>query len=94
MMTVARRRSRCKDCGMDTTPCTGNRGRRHKERWEYYMVDDKLWARAGMREGFLCVASLENGSAEGSGLRILRVLRSMTDTHGILRGSILENAVM
>ena len=43
MMTVALS-SRCKDCGMDTMPCTGKRGDRHKERWEYYMVHDKLWA--------------------------------------------------
>jgi hypothetical protein len=58
MMTVALS-SHCKDCGMDTTPCTGKRGRRHKERWEYYVVHDKLWARAGMKKGFLCVRCLE-----------------------------------
>ena len=29
---------------MDTMPCTGKRGDRHKGRWEYYMVHDKLWA--------------------------------------------------
>jgi hypothetical protein len=59
MMTVARRPSHCKDCGMDTMPCTGKRGDRHKERWEYYMVHDKLWARVGMQKGFLCVRCFE-----------------------------------
>jgi|SRR6187401_3499206 len=59
--------SHCKDCGMDTTPCTGKRGCRHKDRWEYYMVRDKLWAAAGMQDGFLCVGCPEQ--------RIGRILR-------------------
>ena len=49
----------CSDCGTDTTPCTGKRGCRHKGKWEYYMVHKKLWARANMSDGFLCVACLE-----------------------------------
>jgi hypothetical protein len=56
------------------------------------MVDDKLWARPECEKVFFAWRALKNGSVEGSGLRILRVLRSMTETHGILRGSILENA--
>lgn len=50
----------CKDCGMDTAPCTGKRGCRHKGRWEYYMIRDELWMAAGMRDGFLCIRCLEN----------------------------------
>src|SRR5690348_15648318 len=49
--------SLCADCGQDTTPCTGERGCRHKGRWEYYMVHDAIWAAAGMsreRKMFLC----------------------------------------
>lgn len=49
----------CKDCEMDTTPCTGTRGCRHKGRWEHYMVLNKVWSRAGMKEGFLCIGCLE-----------------------------------
>jgi hypothetical protein len=49
----------CKDCGLDTTPCTGKRGCRHKGRWEYYMVHDALWQKAKMRTGFLCIGCLE-----------------------------------
>ncbi len=49
----------CVDCGIDTTPCTGKRGCRHKGRWEWYMVHNHLWARAGMRDGFLCIGCLE-----------------------------------
>ena len=49
----------CKDCGMDTMPCTGKRGCRRKGRSEYYMVRDKLWGTAGMKRGFLCVGCLE-----------------------------------
>jgi hypothetical protein len=49
----------CKDCGMDTAPCTGKRGCRHGGRWEHYMVHDKLWRAAGMRDGFLCVGCIE-----------------------------------
>lgn len=49
----------CKDCSVDTTPCTGKRGCRHKGRWEYYMVDKELWKAAQMQEGFLCIGCLE-----------------------------------
>src|SRR5215813_2211105 len=49
----------CEDCGMDTTPCTGKRGCRHRGRWEYYMVHDALWRKAKMRSGFLCIGCLE-----------------------------------
>jgi hypothetical protein len=50
----------CTDCGTDTTPCTGKRGCRHKGKWEWYMVRNTLWKRAGMTDGFLCVGCLEN----------------------------------
>jgi hypothetical protein len=56
---------RCKDCGIDTTPCTGKRGCRHKGRWEHYMVHDVVWAAARMKvefldhSGFLCVGCIE-----------------------------------
>jgi hypothetical protein len=33
----------CHDCGVDTTPCSGKRGCRHKGRWEYYMVKESVW---------------------------------------------------
>jgi hypothetical protein len=49
----------CKDCGVDTTPCTGKRGCRHKGRWEHYMVRDDVWRAAKMRNGFLCIGCLE-----------------------------------
>jgi hypothetical protein len=49
----------CKDCGVDTTPCTGKRGCRHAGHWERYMVRDKIWKAAGMRDGFLCIGCLE-----------------------------------
>src|SRR6266508_3636744 len=49
----------CKDCGVDTTPCTGKRGCRHAGRWENYMVRDRLWKASGMKGGFLCVGCLE-----------------------------------
>ena len=58
----------CKDCGMDTTPCTGKRGCRHAGRWEWYMVRDRIWAQAGMpvyevslpeHRDFLCIGCLE-----------------------------------
>lgn len=62
--------SKCHDCGTDTTPCTAKRGCRHKGRWEYFMVRDKVWAAAGMPPSqirsygetdgdFLCVECLE-----------------------------------
>ncbi len=50
----------CRDCGVDTTPCTGKRGCRHKGTWELYMVNGEVWAAAGMEQGFLCVGCLEN----------------------------------
>lgn len=37
----------CRDCGIDTAPCTGRRGCRHKGRWEYYMVVEAVWVAAG-----------------------------------------------
>jgi hypothetical protein len=49
----------CHDCGVDTTPCTGKRGCRHKGRWEHFMVHDELWREAGMTGGFLCVGCFE-----------------------------------
>lgn len=49
----------CADCGVDTTPCTGKRGCRHKGRWQWYMVTKALWKRAGMKDGFLCIPCLE-----------------------------------
>jgi len=50
----------CKDCGVDITPSTGKRGFRYKGRWEHYMVRDRVWKAAGMRDGFLCIGCLEN----------------------------------
>lgn len=49
----------CRDCGIDTTPCTKRRGCRHKGRWEHYMVTDTVWSAAGMQDGFLCIGCLE-----------------------------------
>jgi hypothetical protein len=49
----------CKDCGLDTTPCTGRRGCRHKGRWELYMVYDDVWDAARMCDGYLCIGCLE-----------------------------------
>jgi hypothetical protein len=49
----------CKDCGVDTTPCTGKRGCRHAGRWEHYMVRPSLWKAAKMKDGFLCIGCLE-----------------------------------
>lgn len=37
----------CKDCGKDTSPCTGNR--RHVGCWQHYLVTNRVWERAGMR---------------------------------------------
>lgn len=56
--------SLCLDCNVDTAPCTGKRGCRHKGKWEYYMVTDEVWLEAMNREsnpwsGFLCVGCLE-----------------------------------
>ena len=51
--------SPCTDCGMPTTPCTGEKGCRHAGRWEHYMVREKVWAAAGLMNGFLCVGCLE-----------------------------------
>jgi hypothetical protein len=61
--------SMCNDCGIDTTPCTGKRGCRHKGKWEYYMVRDAVWAADGMStvygrrcssKGYLCIKCLES----------------------------------
>jgi hypothetical protein len=54
-------RSICVDCGIDTCPTTAKRGCRHKARWEYYMVHDVVWAKAGMDSdgGHLCIGCLE-----------------------------------
>jgi hypothetical protein len=49
----------CQDCGVDTTPCTGQRGCRHGGRWEHYMVHNSLWRAAGMDVGALCIGCLE-----------------------------------
>jgi hypothetical protein len=49
----------CTDCGVDTAPCTGERGCRHAGRLEYYMVTEKIWALSGMTDGFLCIGCLE-----------------------------------
>jgi hypothetical protein len=49
----------CQDCGVDTTPCTGQRGCRHRGRWEHYMVHNSLWRAAGMDIGALCIGCLE-----------------------------------
>ena len=38
----------CHDCGVDTTPCRRN-GKPDSKRWEWYMVQPKLWASAGMK---------------------------------------------
>ena len=54
----------CADCGMDTTP--SKRGRHNTGHWEWYMVRNRLWKAAGMKDGFLCIGCLE--------LRIARVL--------------------
>jgi hypothetical protein len=62
--------SLCRDCGADTTPCTGKRGCRHAGRWEQFMVTAEVWAAAGMparvarafneSDGdFLCVGCIE-----------------------------------
>ena len=51
--------SPCRDCGAATTPCTGQRGCRHKGKHEYYAVHDEIWKVAGMDSGFLCIGCLE-----------------------------------
>lgn len=60
-MTNGAEPSPCQDCGVDTTPCTGRRGCRHKGTWQHYMVTAELWASAGLPPdgGFLCVGCLE-----------------------------------
>jgi hypothetical protein len=49
----------CADCGVDTSPCSGKRGRRHNDKWECYLVKDSVWQCAGMGRGFLCIGCLE-----------------------------------
>jgi hypothetical protein len=49
----------CNDCGVNTIPATNERGGTPKGCCEYYMVHDELWAKAGMKNGFLCVGCLE-----------------------------------
>ena len=56
---IAADQSPCRDCGEATTPCTGQRGCRHKGRHEYYSVNDEIWKVAGMDSGFLCIGCLE-----------------------------------
>lgn len=56
--------SLCLDCNVDTAPCTGKRGCRHKGKWEYYMVTDEVWHAAMSGEsnpfsGYLCIGCLE-----------------------------------
>lgn len=56
----------CKDCGVDTSPCSGRRGCRHAGKWEWYIVRNHVWAAAGMapekpdeHSGILCIGCLE-----------------------------------
>jgi len=48
--------SPCLDCGLATTPHW--RGR-PVGCWELYMVHDRVWKRAGMAPGCLCIGCLE-----------------------------------
>jgi hypothetical protein len=48
----------CYDCGIDTTPCTGKRGCRHKGKWEWYMLTDEAWPMSPF--GYLCIGCVEN----------------------------------
>lgn len=41
----------CHDCGLDTCPPSGTS--------EWYMVNDDVWASAGIREGYLCIGCIE-----------------------------------
>lgn len=49
----------CADCQIDTTPCTGKRGCRHKGKWEYYMVQFAMWKAVGAGDRYLCIGCLE-----------------------------------
>jgi hypothetical protein len=71
----------CSDCGGDTTPCTGKRGCRHAGRWEYYMVHNEVWARAGMPliDRDICALDVSKCASVGSCTSpILPTLQSMT----------------
>jgi hypothetical protein len=46
--------SLCEDCGQEVTP-----GRPGNGDWEWYMVHNDVWAKAGMQDGFLCIGCLE-----------------------------------
>lgn len=45
----------CKDCGKDTQPQT-KEGRPLFKKWDFYLVRDEVWSRAGMtwESGHLC----------------------------------------
>lgn len=49
----------CPDCGRDTTPYTDKHKLPRAGQWEYYMVQNAVWKAARIRDGFLCVGSLE-----------------------------------
>jgi hypothetical protein len=65
----------CKDCGADTTPCTGKRGRRHKGRWEHYMVTGDVWKAAGIP-----APTVKGYNETDGGLSLYRVYREAIGT--------------
>jgi hypothetical protein len=54
----AYKKGRCNDCGVRTTP-RFRFARKHEGTWEWYLVQDDLWARTGISKGFLCIGCLE-----------------------------------
>lgn len=56
---TAKSKTLCRSCNVDTTPCTGKRGCRHKGTWDWYMVLPGIWEQAGGGSGYLCTACLE-----------------------------------
>lgn len=48
----------CEDCGRDTQPQDVGGDPIFTE-WDFYIVDDELWAQVGMEDGFLCTPCLE-----------------------------------
>jgi len=54
--------SRCRDCGLDVTPCDWL-GRPVLGTWFWYMARDRVWRKAGMSKvvdrSYLCVPCLE-----------------------------------